>query len=292
MIGVQNCYYHSDDKLKLFYRDYCPTIGEKSAFAILCMHGLTRNSRDFEDLAVHLAAQYRVLAADFRGRGYSAYDQNHRNYHSETYVDDMIALLDHADVEHTVLIGTSLGGLVSMVLAHRLGHRVAGVILNDIGPEISPIGLARIQAYVARATPVTNWAEAVVQLKNIYEVAWPGLSDEKWETLVHRSYREDYEGVPRLDMDPMIGKTIRESKPQAENPWGLFSGLAHIPTLVFQGANSDILTDDIVAKMQSHNANLQHVRVPDRGHVPLLDEPQCVEAIDAFLAGLSGWSAQ
>lgn len=280
MSGHREHTYMSRDGLTLFYREYGESNG---GIPVICLPGITRNSRDFEDIASHLGTQYRVFAADLRGRGFSEHDPNWRNYHPQTYVDDVVTLLDHRQLQRVILLGTSLGGLVSTMLTKQHGDRVVAAILNDIGPEVGSAGLERIKTYIGRVPPVASWAEAVAQAREIYGHALPGVSDEKWMRLVRRGYREDVDGVPRLDMDPAIGDAARKVGAALADPWVLFSGFDDKPLLVIQGAMSDILTDDIVERMRAQKPDLLHVKVPKRGHPPLLDEPECMTAIDTFI---------
>ncbi len=283
MSGYSEHRYRSDDGLTLYYRHYG---ADQQSLSVICLPGISRNCRDFESLATHLASRYPVITPDFRGRGCSARDPNWRNYRPQTYVNDMLALLRTLQIKRAAFIGTSLGGIVSTALAAEWRMLAAGVVLNDIGPEIGSDGLARIKGYLGLAQPVADWAEAVQQARETYADAWPGLSTEDWAQLVRRSYRENADSVPELDMDPMIGEAAREVGTGLDDPWQLFDGLADIPTLVLQGALSDILTDEIVVRMQQRKADLQHVVVPNRGHVPLLDETESLEAIDHFLEQL------
>lgn len=279
-----SAYYQSDDGLRLFYRHY----GVPGAtLPVVCLPGITRNSRDFEDLAEHLAASYQVLCPDFRGRGLSEHDPNWRNYQPTTYVRDVQVLLDTLDVARAVFIGTSLGGIVATALTHAAPQRVGGVVLNDIGPEIGAQGLERIKTYIGRVPPVANWDEAIIQARVLYGEAWPGLSDAAWQRIVRRSYRQDGNRKPVLDMDPQVGEAARQVPTSLADPWVIFDALVDKPTLVLQGAKSDILTAEIVEKMQQRKPDLQHVVVANRGHVPLLDEAVCIEAIDRFLKELN-----
>ncbi|MGB5579188.1 MAG: alpha/beta hydrolase [Woeseia sp.] len=278
------CYYESDDGLRLFYR-YLGS--EHTSLPVICLPGITRNSRDFEDIAEHLADRYPVICPDFRGRGFSDRDPNWQNYQPLTYVKDVQRLLDELSIERAAFIGTSLGGIVATALAHAADARVAGVVLNDIGPEIGAKGLERIKTYIGRVPPVRTWDEAIQQAQTLYGDAWPGLSAEQWQRVVRRSYRADEHGVPVLDMDPKIGEAARKVTTSLADPWQIFAALHDKPTLVLHGAMSDILTDEIVAKMQQRKPDLMHVLVRNRGHVPLLDEPECIATIDAFLAGLN-----
>jgi pimeloyl-ACP methyl ester carboxylesterase len=281
--GVTECYFNSADGLRLFYRDYAAPAGS-TRLPVLCLPGLTRNSRDFDSVAPRLQRERRVLAADLRGRGRSQHDPNWLNYHPGTYVADINLLLQAAGVQRFVLLGTSLGGILAMMLAATQPQNVAGVILNDVGPEVAPEGLARISGYVGRHAPVTSWDEAVATVRATYGFAAPGLSDEEWLAHTRRSYTE-VDGVPQLDLDPMIGEAVR-SAPAAAAPdlWPLYAALRPVPTLALRGATSDILSVATFERMHREKPDLERVTVPNRGHVPLLDEPECVAAIDAFLS--------
>jgi pimeloyl-ACP methyl ester carboxylesterase len=245
--------------------------------------GLTRNSRDFEALARYLSDRRRVITTDLRGRGLSDYDENWKNYHPLTYVQDAWALLDHLGIDKVIVVGTSLGGLCAMVMSATQHDRIAGVVMNDIGPEINPAGIARVEEYTGRLGPVTSWDEAVEQAKEIYGEWLPGLNDDDWLEMAHRGYREDENGVPRLDFDPNIGEAVRQVGPQKGDPWALFDSLDDVPVTVLWGVMSDILTEDITEKMRARKPDLNVAPVPNRGHAPLLDEPECIAAIDEFL---------
>lgn len=273
-------YFTSHDGLKLYYRDFG---ADNSGTPVICLPGLTRNSRDFEDLAEYLSDRRRVITTDFRGRGFSDYDENWENYHPPTYVQDTWTLLDHLGIDKIIVVGTSLGGLCAMVMAQTQGHRLAGVVMNDIGPEINPAGIARIQEYTGRIPPVESWDDAINQARTIYGEWLPGLSDDDWQKMARRAYREDDNGIPRLDMDANIGEAVRKVGPQKGDPWALFDALADKPVTLLWGVMSDILTKDIVDKMTDRKPDLEVVGVPNRGHVPLLDEPECIAAIDALL---------
>jgi pimeloyl-ACP methyl ester carboxylesterase len=277
-------YFTSQDGLRLYYRDYAaPRPGR---IPVMCLPGLTRNCRDFEAVAPRLQAQRRVITPDLRGRGRSQYDPNWHNYHPGTYVGDLARLLADAGIEQVVLLGTSLGGILSLLLNATAPGVAAGVILNDIGPEVAPEGLARISAYVGRATPVRSWDDAVAQMKATYGLAMPGASDEDWSVFARRSYSE-VDGIPRLDMDPGIGEAVRAA-PSGAAPdlWPVFAALAPVPVLAFRGELSDVLSAATFSRMAREKPDLRCVTVPNRGHPPMLDEPECVAAIDEFLAAL------
>lgn len=285
--GFEEHAFQSRDGLRIYYREYGESV---NGIPILCLAGISRNSRDFEDICDHLADRYQVFAMDLRGRGFSDYDPNWRNYHPQTYVDDVLTFLDKRGIGSVILLGTSLGGLVSMILSAQHPDRVAAVILNDVGPEIGPAGLARIKNYIGRLPSVENWDEAVAQARKINGIAWPNLPADQWLRIARRLYREDESGVPRIDMDPMVGEAARKIGATLTDPWALFDGLRDIPTMVLHGELSDVLTDDIVQRMQKRKPDLLHVRVPGCGHVPLLNEPESLAAIDTFLSNVQGTS--
>jgi pimeloyl-ACP methyl ester carboxylesterase len=284
MTAWADSYYPSADGLRLHYRDYASSVVGR--LPVLCIAGLTRNSRDFETVAPRIARTRRVLCADLRGRGASQHDPRWQNYHPGSYLVDLALLLAHAGVPRVVMLGTSLGGILSMLMAATQPAAVGGVILNDLGPEVAPEGLRRISTYVGRHDPVSNWTEAVAQTRAIYEFAMPGLSDADWLAYARRTFSE-VDGVPRLDMDPLIGEAVRAA-PTAAAPdlWPVFAALRPIPTLAIRGATSDILAEPTFDRMAREKPDLRRITVPNRGHTPTLEEPECVAAIDAFLADL------
>lgn len=275
-------WFDSHDGLTLFSRVYAGP--SPDAPVVLCLHGLTRNSRDFEDLALHLAARYRVIVPDVRGRGLSARDPKPQNYQIPVYLKDLDPLLSGLGVERAAIIGTSMGGLMAMVLAAMQPARVARIVLNDVGPEVDPAGLARIRGYAGKSTPVNTWAEAAAQLRTVFAAAWPGIEPARWEMLAHRSYRANPSGIIEADADPRIGDVVRESSSAAPDLWPLWSILARVPMLVLRGALSDVLSAATLARMQREKPDLQALTVANRGHAPLLDEPDSLAAIDNFLA--------
>jgi len=281
------CYFESTDGLQLYYREFG---SDNAGTPIICLPGLTRNSRDFEDLANYLSEDIgdarRVITPDLRGRGFSDHDPEWRNYHPGTYVQDTWTLLDTLGIEKIIVIGTSLGGLCAMAMSAQHPGRLAGVVMNDIGPEIDPVGLARVQEYTGRVPPVASWDEAAEQARQIYGEWLPGLSDDDWRKMAWRAYRENEKGIPQLDIDSNIGEAVRNVGPQKGDPWALFDTLRETPVLLLRGLMSDILSEDIVDKMTARKPDLEVVRVADRGHVPLLDEPECLAAIESFLKRL------
>jgi len=274
-------YYRSADGLTLYCRIYPARRG--GGVPALCLPGLTRNSRDFAALARHLQAERPVLAADLRGRGLSAWDPDPSHYQLLKYVDDMWTLLDSRGIERVVVVGTSLGALMGMVMAATRPQRIAGVVLNDAGPEFDPRGIARIAGYAGKLPPVSSWPQAAAQAKSVHEAAVPGLTDAQWLEFARRTYRENAQGVPVPDMDPRIADAFRNPSTAPASMWPLYAQIKNVPLLVIRGALSDLLSAATVERMAREKPGTETVTVPNRGHTPLLDELECIAAIDGFL---------
>ncbi len=272
--------YQSRDGLVLFYRDFGRADSSRST--LLCLPGLTRNSKDFVAVAKRYGNRRRVLCPDLRGRGRSDYDPKLENYHPKTYVEDVWDLLKVTNTSHVVAIGTSLGGLMAMLMAATRPQAVHGVVLNDVGPEVDAMGFERICGYVGNLPPVHRWEEAVSQAKMVYEMALPDLSDREWLEFTKRQYREE-DGRIILEYDPAIGEALRNVGGIPLDPWALFRALEDIPTLATRGELSDILSHATLDQMQAAKPDLIRVLVRHRGHVPLLNESECIEALDTFL---------
>ncbi len=271
--------------IRVFYRDY-PGPKSGGGSPVLCLHGLTRNSADFETIAPHLARRRRVLAMDVRGRGRSDPDPDWRRYHPGTYVADAFALLDREGLDRVVLLGTSMGGIMSMMMGAARPDRVAGIILNDIGPKVEEEGVRRIAGYVgARTEPFADIAEAVAAIRAINAPFYPDLDDEAWERYARRLLVRDEKGRWRFAYDPAIRRNFTAAQETAApDLWAAFAGIRDIPVLVLRGGWSDILSVGTVDEMCRRHPDCVAVTVPRRGHPPLLDEPEAVSAIDAFLA--------
>jgi pimeloyl-ACP methyl ester carboxylesterase len=278
----------SADGLSLYCREYRPP-GEVAATAptVLCVPGLTRNCRDFEPLALWLATSHRVLTPDLRGRGRSDYDPDPSRYQPLTYAGDLATILQALGAQRVFWIGTSLGGLLAMLMAAMRPGQLAGVVLNDIGPEIDPAGAARIAGYVGRLPPVRSWEDAAAQARLVNGVALPDFTDEDWMRFARCAYRDDGAGRPVIDMDPRIGDTVRGTAGPAPDLWPVFRALAPVPTLVIRGALSDILSASTLARMREVKPDLETLVLEGRGHAPTLDEPACRVAIRALLERVS-----
>lgn len=288
-------YYRTSDGLRLYYRDYGPPrdasprrggLDARGAAAptLLCLHGLTRNSRDFEAFAGLMASHYRIVATDLRGRGHSDYALALRDYHPAQYVEDVWQLLAHLGLSRVAVVGTSLGGLMAMLMAHERPERLSAVVLNDVGPELDPRGLARVAESAGALPPVADWDAATAAVREATAVAFPDWSDARWRLFAEKMYAPSADGGLDVRMDRNIGVALRQGLSLLrEDPWVLFDALRDIPTLAVHGAESDILTPEILQKMQQAKPDLEVVTVPRRGHAPNLDEPQAIEAIRRFL---------
>ena len=278
----------SSDGLTLFARDHAPAAGQ-AKLPVIAIHGLTRNSADFEGIAPLLAQSgRRVLAVDVRGRGRSDRAPDPMTYVPDVYARDILSLMEQAGIDRAVFMGTSMGGLITMVLTAMKPKAVTAAILNDIGPQVSPEGLARIAAYSGQPVETPTWAAAADYAKRINAVAFPENTDADWDAFARRIFREGTEGSPVLDYDPDIAVPIRAAGAKAlvPNLWPSFRKLARTrPTLLVRGATSDLLSADIAAKMKKAAPGMDYAEVPGIGHAPMLDEPEARSAIFEFLAG-------
>lgn len=275
--------FSTHDGVSLYFRDWGDPVSPRTA--VLCLPGLARNCQDFDDLARRLAVERRVVCLDYRGRGRSDYDRDWTNYAPKVYLRDALDLLTAIDVHRVVVIGTSLGGFLAMAMAVARPTALAGVVLNDVGPEIHGASLGKLIEYVATYRPQPDWDSAAAFLKeNFKRVGLTSYDD--WMKIAKKTFREGADGVLRYDFDPNIAKNLAGAAEAVRSQWPLFRALAHIPTLAFRGADSDILGADTFARMAAEKPDLISVTVPNRGHAPLLDEPECTGALDDFLARL------
>jgi pimeloyl-ACP methyl ester carboxylesterase len=278
--GYRELTYAAPDGLALFCREYSPG---SAARTVVCLPGLTRNSRDFTPLANALSARYRVLTPDLRGRGNSQWDANIANYHPTVYSHDILRLLAAEVREPVAVIGTSLGGILAMSLAAMSPDCVAGIVLNDIGPELAAEGVARIRGYVGVRAAPGSWAEATAQVKANYGQAYPDFDDTDWLAYARASHREREDGRVVADYDPGIGAALRATSDRPVNFWPVWAAIQK-PVLAVRGARSDLLSAATFDRMLAEKPDLVRIEVPNRGHVPLLNEPGVLAGIEAFLA--------
>jgi len=279
MAGYQDLYWTSTDGVKLHARDYP---GDPAAVPVVCLPGLTRNARDYAALAATLAPGRRVIAVDFRGRGESGQAKDPMSYVPATYADDVRGLLVEAGIERFVAVGTSLGGLVAMLLA---GDGVLrGAVINDVGPEIESAGLQRIRGYVGRGSSCPTWLHAARTVADAHRDIYPSWELDDWLGMAKRLYRVTSAGRIVLDYDLRIAEPFRVLA-TAEGPdmWEALGGLAAVPVLVVRGGRSDVLSADVAARMIERLPQGELVTVPDVGHAPTLSEPAAAAGIARLL---------
>ena len=282
-------YWWSNDGVRLHYRDYGGPEAAPGRPPLLCFPGLTRNARDFSAVAERLAPDWRVIAVDFRGRGESGYAKDPMSYVPLTYLHDVEALLTELKVDRFVAFGTSLGGIVTMLLASNERHRIAGALLNDVGPEIDPAGLARIRSYVGRGTWYQTWMHAARGVQNSNDNVYHGYAIEDWLAMAKRLMRLNTAGRIVYDYDMRIAEPFRVPGNEAgPDMWRTLDALAGRPVAVIRGEASDILTERVADQMILRLGQRSELAiVPGTGHAPTLDEPEAIGAIDRLLARIA-----
>jgi pimeloyl-ACP methyl ester carboxylesterase len=284
--------YTSPDGLTLYARDY-PAGGAGTVSArlpVICLHGLTRNSSDFDEFAPIVAGLgRRVLALDVRGRGHSQRDPNPDNYNPAVYAGDVAKLMSDLGIARAVFVGTSMGGLITMTLAVQHIELVAAAVINDIGPVLSEKGLARIAGYAGKTASLASWDDAAGYVKDINLCAFPDNLDEEWGKWARRAFAPDAEGrlAPRYDPNIAIALQTGKLRPTSLAARMAFRRLVRKrPVLLVRGELSDLLEARQADWMRRAAPNMQYVEVPKVGHAPMLTEPAALEAISAFLASV------
>ncbi|MBJ6121890.1 alpha/beta fold hydrolase [Sphingomonas mollis] len=284
MAAYANIHWWSNDGIRLHARDYP---GDPAKLPLICLPGLTRNARDFAAFAEARSGDRRVIAVDFRGRGESGYAKDPMTYVPLTYVQDVEALLSDQGIGRFVAVGTSLGGIVTMLLAGPARGRLAGALLNDIGPEIEAAGLHRIRGYVGKGSSCPTWLHAARTVQENNADIYPEWELDQWLGMAKRLYRLTGNGRIVLDYDLRIAEPMRV--PGAEtgpDMWGALAGLADIPVLLVRGERSDLLGVATATRMAAALPQSDLAVVPEVGHAPMLDEPVAAAAIDRWLARL------
>lgn len=281
MSRYENRYWWSNDGVRLHCRDYP---GRADRPPILCLPGLTRNARDFAALAERLAGEWRVIAIDLRGRGESGYAKDPMSYAPLSYVQDIERLLGELEIANYVAIGTSLGGIVAMLLAAAGRGRIAAALLNDVGPEIMPEGLSRIRSYVGRSNTWPTWLHAARGVAEANGEAYPGYDIADWLAMAKRLYRLNSAGRIVLDYDMKIAEPFRVPGNEAgPDMWRALDALKAVPTLLVRGERSDVLAATTADRMIAALDQAELVTLPGIGHAPTLDEPAAQAAIDRLL---------
>lgn len=266
----------ANGRLSLFARDY-----GGDGVPLVLMHGLTRNSADFEALADRLKGRFRLVVPDQRGRGRSDRDENPANYALPMLCADTLGLIARAGLDRPVLVGTSMGGLMAMGMAAANPGAFRGLVLNDVGPQVEAEGLARIAGYAGKAEAIASWDEAAAYSRRINGSAFPHYGEAQWLAFARRTFREQADGALVLDYDPAIA-SAGHGAPMPDL-WPVWDALAGLPVLAIRGGTSDILSAATLERMAGSHPRMTACTVPGVGHAPMLDEPEAVEAIEAFL---------
>ena len=289
MAEFEDRHWTSEDGLRLHYRDYTGPgagsgAGRDAKAPVICIPGLTRNARDFETLAARLATRRRVLCLDLRGRGDSAYARDPATYIPPTYVADLEALLEQAGIARFVAVGTSLGGLVTLLFAARHAGRLAGAVLNDVGPEVAGAGIARIGGYVGQGRSFETWMHAARALEESQGEMFPDFAVSDWLTLAKRAMTLGSNGRIVFDYDMKIAEPFATPTNAAPpDLWPCWRALAGRPVVLVRGEMSDILAPETAARMLAEVPGAEMVTVPRIGHAPTLDEPEAVAGIERLL---------
>ena len=285
MQSWNDIYFTSRDGLRLYARHY-PVPGSPRRPAV-CLAGLTRNSRDFHDLAAALATQDEagrdVYCLDYRGRGRSQHDPDWKNYSILVELNDVLDFMTMRGLHNAAIVGTSRGGLLTMLMGVLRPGAIGAVVLNDIGPIIEREGLARIVAYVGRVPLPATWKEATELVTEMNRRQFPAVSAEQWAEFARQVFNDD-NGLPAPSYDPNLSKAISLLSGELPDLWPQFEALNHAPMLALRGENSDILSRATFAAMQQRHPRLRAVTVPGQGHAPLLQDPPTINAIATFLA--------
>ena len=279
--------WQSADGLTLHFREYGEA-GDRSP--VICLHGLTRNLRDFDALAPFIAEKgWRVLVPSMRGRGESAYSDDPETYALPTYVADLLALLEQEKIERFVSIGTSMGGLMTMLLAQFQPGTLAGALLNDVGPEIETSGLDAIKSYVGQGRSYPTWMHAARSLQEVHGASYPGYGIEDWIAMAKRTLVLCNNGRISFDYDMKIAEPILAADDAAAPPdlWPAFDALADKPLALLRGELSQLLSRECFAEMQQRAPGAIAATVPNVGHAPTLDETEAREAVDSLLAQIA-----
>ncbi len=266
----------TSDGLGIAYRDE----GDRSGLPVLCIPGLTRNLADFDPVAGHLA-DVRLVRITCRGRGDSDRDPDYRNYSVPVEARDCLELLDHLAIDRAAVLGTSRGGLIAMYLALVARNRLAGVLLNDIGPVLEPEGLEPIVDYLGKQ-PEHGDLDHYVENLATRSKGFVGVGRERWEEQARNIVIQTSSGL-RINYDPRLRDAVLEQSMDAVDPWAWFRALGQLPTALVRGANSDLLSRETASRMREMRPDMVFAEVPDRGHVPFLDEPESIAAIRKWL---------
>jgi pimeloyl-ACP methyl ester carboxylesterase len=248
---------------------------------VTCVHGLTRNGRDFDVLAQRLAGRFRVLCPDMPGRGDSEWLSDPNDYSFATYLPTLTALLAHARADRVAWVGTSMGGLLGMVMAAQPETPVTRLVVNDVGPVIEGAALARIASYVGLDPVFDSFGSLEGHIREV-SAPFGALTDAQWNTLARTTARESPDGRWRLKYDPRIAVPFRAAATQNSDLWAIWDAI-RCPTLLLRGAQSDLLSSATAAEMRSRGPKPEFVEVPGVGHAPMLLSEDQIAPVEAFM---------
>lgn len=281
-------WWNGGDGLRLHYRDYAGGAGAEDRPPILCIPGLTRNARDFEGVADRLKGEWRLICVELRGRGQSEHARDPMTYTPPVYWQDVEALIAELGLRRFILFGTSLGGLITMLLAMADNSRIAGALLNDIGPDLEQKGLDHIRSYVGRTQSWPTWLHAARAICEMQRDRYPDWDIGRWLVYAKRLCKLTPGGRIVFDYDMRIAEPFRAPGGDTGfDLWSAFAGLKGVTSLVVRGELSDLLSQKTVERMLAENPAMEAVTVPRVGHAPTLDEPEAQAAIDRLLARVS-----
>ncbi|MAK62122.1 MAG: alpha/beta hydrolase [Ponticaulis sp.] len=286
---MTDIHYKSEDGLTLYAKSYGPATANRT---VLCLHGLTRNHKDFEPMIEALGEAHpdiRFVAWDTRGRCKSAYDPDPSRYALPNYASDAVRLIDTLGLEKVTLIGTSMGGLISMTLMTMIPTRIDGIVLNDIGPVIELEGLQNISTYLGKNDPLPSMSDAAAKIEANQKDVFPDYTDADWLSFAERTWRQRPDGQFEPDYDASIVENFAvPTELNEDDPalWGLFNATNSVPLLLIRGERSELLSEKTAARMMDSHPNARLATIPRVGHAPVLDEPEAVNAISGFLGTL------
>jgi len=278
--SYQDIYWESDDGLKLHAYDYPSESGKTP---VICVPGLTRNARDFRHLGTEFHGQRRIIMLDLRGRGMSEYAKDSSTYNSKQYIADIIMLMDELAIPKAIFFGTSLGGVVTMIMAKMHPGRVAGALLNDIGPELDRKGLDRIADHVGQGRSFDTWAHAGRDMAETGGDTFPDFTLKDWIEFAKKVYQMNSSGRIKLDYDMKIAEPFDSKGGGSGAMWNALEYMKNIPTLILRGELSDLFSERVAAKMLEILDEGELVTIPRVGHAPTLEEPASLDAIHQLL---------
>lgn len=269
-------HFQTSDGLNIYYED----TGE--GLPILCLAGLTRTTQDFDDVTPHLAGN-RLIKMDYRGRGQSDFDENWQNYTLPVEGRDALELMAHLGLGKAAILGTSRGGLIGMGLAATAKDHLLGVALNDVGPDLDPKGIDFIMTYLGKNPAAKTHAEAAAALQFVFAAEFPDLPLARWQREAEKNFTQTDDGLV-ITYDPKLRDAVEMGRDQPlPDLWPFFDAMAGLPLACIRGANSGLLTQETLDKMQGRRPDMIAAVVPDRGHVPFLDEPEAVAALHKWV---------